>query len=198
MRAGGLCAISVILVAVLLISGFGRSETWSLHHYVGIEAYYTRATFSVWKPKEWNNGTDTLWQKSFDASPTSIVLGLLGTIANCHGWFQEHVLLDIVFLLSLVVSGHMSRLIRIIEDESMSLDRKWEEYDKMRKLSDKINTTFQYFLPLSHINNLFLLSYFLLGGFQKIRTVYIILIGAKVAKMLLTYCITASTARKVT
>lgn len=85
----------------------------------------------------------------------------------------------------------------IIQDNDASLDMKWEEYEKMRKMSGRINAAFQYFLPLAHVNNLFLFSYFLLAGFLKIRLVYIILLGAKVGKILLTYYVASGTAYKV-
>lgn len=191
-------AISVVLVVILLVSCFHRYDEWSFGDFVAFESFHTRATFTVWRPKHWHNGTVDLWDEySEDMSPMSIMLSVLGGISNCFGWLQQHFVLDIVLLLSFGVSDHMSRLVEIIQDENTSLDAKWEEYNKMRKWSGKLNVAFQYFLPLAHISNLFLFSYFLLGGFLKAGVVYIILVGAKVVKILLSYGVASATANKV-
>lgn len=195
--AGALVGISIMLVAIQLLSGFYAYEEWSFEDFISVESYFTKSTVTVWKPNEWNNGTEKAWQEAFDITPTSIVFGVFAAIANCTGWLQEHILLDILLLLSLGLRERMSRVIRIIQDENASLDLKWEEYEKIKKASACINTTFQYFLPLSHVNSLLLLSYFLLGAYNKIRTVHLILLAAKVVKIILMYYVAAATANKV-
>lgn len=187
-----------MLVALLLISGFHTYEEWSVGDFIGVESFYARATLSVWKPKEWSNGTEKLWQETFNTSPASVAIGVVAGIAKCCEWLQEHIVLDILLLLSLGMRGHMTRLIRIIQDENASLELKWEEYDKMKLASSKINATFEYFLYLAHVNNLFLLSYFLLGAFDEdTQTVYLILFAAMVGKILVMYHVASATAHKV-
>lgn len=193
-----LFAVSLALVSVLLISEFYRNGEWSFRGFVALEYYYTRATYTIWRPQQWKNGTAELWADYLDdATPTSVTLGVLGGISSCFGWLQEHIVLDVMLLLNFTLSQHMSRLITVIQDDHASLDLKWEEYEKVRRLSEQMNVAFQYLLPLSHINNLFLFSYFLLGGYMKTRMVYIILLGAKVGKILLTYFVASATAFKV-
>lgn len=187
------------LVAVLFGSGFYRYEEWSIGDFIGFESYYTRATFTVWKPKQWRNGTATIWEEfSEDASIMSVTLGVVGATANFFGWLQEHAVLDIVLLLIVAMNQRMSRLIRIIHDDDATIDTKWEEYESMRKSSNKVNTTIQYLLPLAHISNLLLVSYFLLGGYKRFGYMYVCMLGAKMTKILATYWIAAATAHKVT
>lgn len=183
---------------MVVVVGFRADGEWTFSNYIGIQSYFFKATFLVWNPAHWRNKTDDLWEDSFDESPISVTLGVLGAIVNWYGWLQEHALLDIVLLLSVAVTQHMSKLIRHIEDEDENLDAKWTEYEELKKSCTKINYTFQYFLPLAHVNNLFLLSYFLLRVYErKARRVYIVLHGFKVVKMMLTYYITSAAAHKV-
>lgn len=198
MTGKALCVISLLLVAVLLAAGFRHNEEWSFQQFIGIESYLFKATFFVWNPSNWKNKTDDLWEDSFDQSPLSVTAGMLGAIVNCYGWLQQQVLIDIALLLSFDMTQHMSRLIGLVKDENASLDMKWTEYEELKKSSNKINDTFQHFLSLAHVNNLLLFSYFLLRVYyRKSSSVYILLHGVRVAKIILTYCINSSTAQKV-
>lgn len=198
MAGQGLCIVSVVLTTLLLIAGIRAFGEWSLSLFTGHHSYVMSATFTVWNPTHWKNKTDELFENSFDGSSMSVSLGILDAVVTFFGGLQEEVLLDISLMLSFGVAQHMSRLIRLIEDENASLDTKWTEYEELKKSCNQINHTFQYFLPLAHINNLFLFSYLLLRIYnRKIWFVYVLLLVAKVAKVVATYYITAVTANKV-
>lgn len=183
---------------MLLIAGIRTFGEWSISDFIGDHAYYMRATFTVWNPSHWHNKTGDLFDSSFDASSISVSLGILDAIVNCFGWLQEQVLLDVALLLGFAVAQHMSRLIHLIEDDNVSLDAKWTEYEELKKSCNKINDTFHYFLSLVHINNLFLSSYFLLRIYNReMWFVYVLLFAAKVVKIVMTYYISAATANKV-
>lgn len=194
-----LFTLTIVLVVFVLISRFHRWGEWSISDFVGFESFYTRATVSVWSSKAWRSGRDRLWDEyNADTAPLSIVFSVFGAIAGSFGWIQEHMLLDIVLMLNLAMKQHMSKLIRIIQDKNVSADRKWEEYEKAKNLSNKINDTFQYFLPLAHLNNLLLFSYFLLGAITRTGYVVSFLLGMKAVKILVTYYVASATAHKVT
>lgn len=196
--ARALWTISVVMSVALVASKFHRYEEWSFAGFIGFESYYTRSTFSVWKPTNWSNKTQDMWDEyRVDVSPVSIVLGVLGASATFVGWLQEHIPLDVTLLLSFSVRQHVSRFVRIIQDENVSQDKKWEEYEKIQNLCDTVNDTFQYFLPLTHLNNLLLISYFLLGAIQRNGYVFTVLLGLKSLKILVAYCVASATAHKV-
>lgn len=189
---------TLVVIGFMLIAGFRPYGQWSVNDFVGTHSYFLKATFIVWNPAHWKNKTDDLFQDSFDGTPLSVSFGVFDAVVNCLGWLQEHVLLDIALLLSFSFSQTIARLLRHIQDEDASLDAKWGEYEEIKKASNNINRTFQYFLALAHVNNLFVLSYFLLRLYDgKTRFVNILLQGVKVAKIVLTYYFTSAAAHKV-
>lgn len=151
MTGYALCLFSITIAIIRLISDFQYYGQWSMEDFVGVHSYFLKATFTVWNPRSWQNGTNRLWNEPWeDPSPMSITVGVISGVMHLYAWMQEHMFIDIVLLVSFSMQQHMTRLVRVIQDDNGYLDAKWEEYEKLKNISNKINAALQYTLPLTH------------------------------------------------
>lgn len=152
-----------------------------------------------WSTSIFESHTDDLWEQIYNGPFNSsyIAPGVCGAVINICGWLQEHMLHDLLLLITWCMHGRMLKLVETLHVDTSDFDEQWKEYQQVKSSFNKVNDALGIILPLGHVNNMLLTSYFVLDGFEQQKYIRAITRALQVATIGWTYYLASKISRKV-
>lgn len=198
----GLATVAILLSFVYCFFWFYSFDVWTIDILIHLNAFRISEFFTVWSPHNYDNVTDSLWDSIADHRSSALrwSVGVCGLAVNLFGSILDHLMCDVILLITLSLSHAMNGFIKNVRQngrQASLLDNIWQEYEYMKKLAMDINNLFGMVLLLMHANNALMISHLLIEGLNQDTSISTILHTLTAAKVLVIYFIAAKTSGEV-